>query len=159
MVAHMFLIRRDRGKTWQLAEDGSNQYKEVELFNRDTAEFYFKQLIKPPESTLACLDFRFKKYSSGKVYRFLFLIIISIIADGSSNQLTVLAWPYRGKPGKVAIEQESPDLSTWVRAQVTFKNVDRDFLLMLRARGPRARGAKLTLAVDRVRVTAGRCEE
>ena len=71
----------------------------------------------------------------------------------------MLAWPYRGKPGKVAIEQESPDLSTWVRAQVTFKNVDRDFLLMLRARGPRARGTKLTLAVDRVRVTAGRCEE
>ena len=71
-------FRRDRGKTWQLAEEGSNQYKEVELFSRDTAEFYFKQLIKPPASTLACLDFRFKKYSSGMVYRFLFLLQVSI---------------------------------------------------------------------------------
>ena len=46
----------------------------------------------------------------------------------------MLAWPYRGKPGKVSISQESPDRDTWVRAQVTFKNVDRDFLLMFRAR-------------------------
>ena len=85
--------------------------------------------------------------------------ISQFIPDGSSNQLTVLAWPYRGKPGKVSISQDSPDRDTWVRAQVTFKNVDRDFLLMFRARGPRARGASLTLAVDRVVVTAGRCQE
>ena len=85
--------------------------------------------------------------------------ISQFISDGSSNQLTVLAWPYRGKPGKVSISQESPDRDTWVRAQVTFKNVDRDFLLMFRARGPRARAASLTLAVDRVVVTAGRCQE
>ena len=32
---------------------------------KDTAEFYFKQLIDPPQSSLACLDFRFKKFSSG----------------------------------------------------------------------------------------------
>ena len=69
----------------------------------------------------------------------------------------MLAWPYRGKPGKVSIAQESPDPDTWVRAQVTFKNVDRQFLLMLRARGPRS--GSLVLAVDSVVVRGGRCEE
>ena len=69
----------------------------------------------------------------------------------------MLAWPNRGKPGKVTIEQDSPDSETWVRAQVTFKNVDRQFLLMLRARGPRA--GRLLLAVDSVRVREGRCDE
>lgn len=134
---------KDRGKPWQVMRGKGNKYREVELSSRDTAEFYFKQLIAPPASSLACLDFRFKKFSS----------------DGSSNQLTVLAWPYRGKPGKVSIAQESPDPDTWVRAQVTFKNVDRDFLLMFRARGPRAGAASLTLAVDKVVVTAGRCQD
>ena len=43
-----------------------NKYREVELSSRDTAEFYFKQLIAPPASSLACLDFRFKKFSSGE---------------------------------------------------------------------------------------------
>ena len=76
---------------------------------------------------------------------------------GSKSRLTVLAWPNRGKPGKVTIKEDSPDSTTWVRAQVTFKNVDRPFLLMMRARGPR--GGRLSLAVDSVLVTSGRCEE
>ena len=79
------------------------------------------------------------------------------MAEGSKTSLTVLAWPNRGKPGKVTIEQDSPDGETWVRAQVTFKNVDRQFLLMMRARGPRV--GRLVLAVDSVLVTAGRCQE
>lgn len=136
-------VMRDRAKPWKLFTEAGNNYKMVTLEKGDTGEFYFKSLIAPPASKLACLDFRFKKFSS----------------DGSDNVLTVLAWPYRGKPGKVTIKQESPDLDTWVRAQVTFKNVDRDFLLMFRARGPRSRGARMTVAVDSVVVTAGRCVE
>lgn len=133
---------KNRGKTWSSKEAAGNRWREVELTSsRDTAEFYFKQLIDPPQSSLACLDFRFKKFSS----------------DGSKSSLTVLAWPNRGKPGKVTIEQDSPDSQTWVRAQVTFKNVDRQFLLMMRARGVRA--GSLVLAVDSVLVTSGRCQE
>ena len=150
---------RDRGKPWRLERGGGNKYKQVQLSSKDTAEFYFKNLIAPPSSSLACLDFRFKKFSSGSNQSVLFYNLNDISPDGSSNKLVVLAWPYRGKPGKVSIAQESPDRDTWVRAQVTFKNVDRDFLLMFRARGPRARAASLTLAVDRVVVTAGRCQE
>ena len=47
---------------------GGNKYKQVELSTKDTAEFYFKKLIAPPASSLACLDFRFKKFSSGLEY-------------------------------------------------------------------------------------------
>merc|ERR1711976_689683 len=136
-------VMRDRAKPWRVFTDAGNSYKMVTLEKGDTGEFYFKSLIAPPASKLACLDFRFKKFTS----------------DGSDNVLSVLAWPYRGKPGKVTIKQESPDLDTWVRAQVTFKNVDRDFLLMFRARGPGSRGAQMTVAVDNVVVTAGRCVE
>ena len=71
--------------------------------------------------------------------------------------LKVLAWPNLGKPGKVSIVEDSPDKFTWVRAQVTFKNVDREFLLMFRARGPLGGEGILTLAVDDIRVTTGRC--
>jgi len=132
---------KNRGKSWSSRESGGNRYRQVELSSQDTAEFFFKELIEPPQSTLACLDFRFKKFSS----------------DGSKSSLTVLAWPNRGKPGKVTIQQDSPDSATWVRAQVTFKNVDRQFLLMMRARGPRT--GRLELAVDSVVVSSGRCEE
>merc|ERR1719245_2448515 len=125
---------KDRGKTWRTVAEGGNQFSEVELKKNEKAEFFFKKLISPPASHLACLDFRFKKHAS----------------DKSENLLTVLAWPFRGKPGKVTIKQESPDKNTWVRAQVTFKNVDRDFLLMFRARGPRSRRASLLLAIDSV---------
>ena len=33
----------------------------VELGRQETAEFYFRKLISPPASSLACLDFRFRK--------------------------------------------------------------------------------------------------
>ena len=56
---------RDRGKPWDTTGK-SNKYKRVNLSRKDTAEFYFKQLIAPPTSHLACLDFRFKKFASGE---------------------------------------------------------------------------------------------
>ena len=78
--------------------------------------------------------------------------------DKSANPLTVILWPKVGEMSTVELQQESPpDQNTWVRAQVTFNNVMQDFLLMLRAQGPEAMGAKLTLAVDRVKVTTGKC--
>ena len=105
----------------------------------------------------------------------IFLTSCQFSRGGGQHILTVLAWPNRGKPGKVSIVQNSPDRRTWVRAQVcnsnhilffterrylkvTFKNVDRSFLLMFRARGP-GRGPPLSLAVDSVRVQGGRCEQ
>jgi len=134
---------RNKGKTWEQKQRFGNQYQEIELFNKEKAEFFFTKLISPPSSKLACLDFRYKKFSTA----------------GERHILTVLAWPNRGKPGKVSIHQDSPDRNTWVRAQVTFKKVDRDFLLMFRALGPKGSQGSLILALDDVRVKRGRCVE
>jgi len=134
---------RNKGKSWEQKQRFGNQYQEIELFNKEKAEFFFTKLISPPSSKLACLDFRYKKFSTA----------------GERHILTVLAWPNRGKPGKVSIHQDSPDRNTWVRAQVTFKKVDRDFLLMFRALGPKGSQGSLILALDDVRVKRGRCVE
>ena len=58
---------RDRAKPWRVFTEAGNSYKMVTLEKGDTGEFYFKSLIAPPASKLACLDFRFKKFTSGKV--------------------------------------------------------------------------------------------
>ena len=62
----IIILDRNRGKAWSTRESGGNTFREVELSSRDTAEFYFKELIAPPQSSLACLDFRFKKFSPGE---------------------------------------------------------------------------------------------
>jgi len=134
---------RNKGKQWEEKERRGNKYQEVELSSNEKAEFFFTQLITPPVSELACLDFRYKKFST----------------NGGVHVLTVLAWPNRGKPGKVSIVQDSPDQHTWVRAQVTFKKVDRDFLLMFRAIGPKEGTGRLILGLDDVKVLQGRCSQ
>ena len=47
--------------------EGGNQFSEVELKKNEKAEFFFKKLISPPASHLACLDFRFKKHASREI--------------------------------------------------------------------------------------------
>ena len=32
-----------------------------------------------------------------------------------------MAWPFKGKPGKINIIRDSPDPGTWIRAQVTYR--------------------------------------
>jgi hypothetical protein len=95
-------------------------------------------MITPPAGGVACLDFRYQKESSG----------------GPGSHLTVLAWPRRGRPGRVAVAQDSPGTGAWVRAQVTFRKVNQQFVVMFRAE---ARDGTLRLAVDDVRVTEGAC--
>jgi len=129
------------GKEWNTREMFNNHYLELEMDLGDKTEFFFQQLIEPPPSGIACLDFRYKKLSSG----------------GSESRLTVFAWPRRGKPGRVTVIQDSPDDVTWVRAQVTFRNVGRQFLILFRAKNT-LEGESLLLAVDDVTVTEGPCQ-
>ena len=75
---------------------------------------------------------------------------------GSESVLSVFAWPRRGKPGRVNVATDSPDAFTWVRAQVTFRNVDQQFLVMFRVKN-KAEEGRLLLAVDDVTVTEGAC--
>ncbi len=48
----------------------------------------------------------------------LFIYFELYFLDGGKSPLQVLAWPYRGRPGKVNIQRDSPDSNTWIRAQV-----------------------------------------
>ena len=68
----------------------------------------------------------------------------------------MFAWPRRGKPGRVNVATDSPDAFTWVRAQVTYRNVDQQFLIMFRVKN-KAEEGRLLLAVDDVTVTEGAC--
>ena len=61
----LFLFFRNNGKLWNLQQKKGNNYQELELFGKEKAEFFFTQLISPPASKVACLDFRFKKFSAG----------------------------------------------------------------------------------------------
>jgi len=132
---------RNIGELWTSNQVFGNQHHELVLKAGDKSEFFFKQLIEPPTGGIACLDFRYKKISSG----------------GSSSVLTVFAWPRKGRPGRVAVVQDSPDQFTWVRAQVTFRNVDEQFLVMFRVKN-KASEEDLLVAVDDVLVTEGSCE-
>ena len=47
----------------------------------------------------------------------------SALSRFSKNKtpLEVLAWPFRGRPGKVNIQRDSPNENSWIRAEVTFR--------------------------------------
>ena len=77
------------------------------------------------------------------------------IPDGGNSPLQVLAWPYRGRPGKVNIRRDSPTSDTWIRAQVTFRKVDNFFVILFRAVSPSFK--KLSIALDDVSVRDGAC--
>jgi len=133
---------RNVGESWASNQVFGNHHYELLLKSGDKSEFFFKQLIEPPSDGIACLDFRYKKISSG----------------GSNSVLTVFAWPRKGRPGRVAVVQDSPDQFTWVRAQVTFRNVDQQFLVMFRVKN-KASEEDLLVAVDDVIVTEGSCSK
>ena len=92
------------------------------------------------------------------------LSLADLGAGGRKSSLQVVAWPYRGKPGKISVFRDSPSASTWViplhqacyisilqvRAQITFRHIDNFFLVMFRAGGPATKGDSLHLALDQV---------
>jgi len=136
-------IVKNTGSSWQFVQTSANSFHTADLVYRDKTDLFFKSMIKPPVGGVACLDFKYKKYSS----------------SGNKSSLTVIAWPYKGKPGKISVFRDSPSKSAWVRAQITFRNIDNYFLVMFRAGGPATREDILHVAVDDVRVVEGVCRE
>jgi len=132
---------RSNYKLWESRNLFDNNYNMIELNNGEKSEFFFEKLITPPIDGIACLDFRYKKFSTA----------------GTENKVTVIAWPRKGRPGTVKISQDSPDEFTWVRAQITFRNVNKEFLIMFQARGSQTQGDVLLVALDDIIVTSGRC--
>jgi len=135
---------RGNGVEWNKAENFfsgvKNHYFGVTLKKGEKTEMFFEKLIDSPVSGVVCMDFKYKKFSQGEVV-----------------PMNILAWPYKGRPGKVSIMRSSPDLSTWIRAQVTFRNIDNYFLVMFKSKGPSRLETELQLAVDDVNITEGAC--
>lgn len=135
---------RSSGVKWRLdaneVNSVTNHFYTTKLSDTDRTEMFFEKLIQPPANQIICLDFKFKKFSTG-----------------DSVPLSVLAWPFKGKPGRVTIQRDSPDLSTWIRAQITFRNVDHHFLIMLASSGPGGVLGYNYLAIDDVVVNEGVC--
>ena len=68
-----------------------------------------------------------------------------------------MVWPYKEKPGKISVFRDSPGVSRWMSAEITFRNVDKYFLLLFRTGGPATKNDFLYLAVDDVNVVEGHC--
>jgi len=133
---------RNTGIDWERVESGEgNVFYETNLGYGEKTELFFKNTIAPPDLGIACLDFKYRKFSKG----------------GRKTSLQVVAWPYRGKPGKISVFRDSPSDLAWVRAQITFRHIDNFFLVMFRAGGPTTRSDSLHLALDQVRVLPGKC--
>jgi len=135
---------RNTGVEWERVETGlGNVYYQTDLSYGDKTELFFKNTITPPDVGVACLDFKYRKFSKG----------------GRKSSLQVVAWPYRGKPGKISVFRDSPSASAWVRAQITFRHIDNFFLVMFRAGGPATKDDSLHLALDQVTVLRGKCKD
>jgi len=130
-----------KGVEWGKVNDLSNSYYATKLFYNDKTELFFNNLIKAPKRGIVCLEFKYKKHSK----------------FGRKSSLSVVAWPYRGKPGRISVFKDSPDSSKWVKAQITFRKVDNNFLLMFRGGGPSTTKDNLHLAVDQIKITPGKC--
>ena len=69
--------------------------------------------------------------------------------------MQVLAWPVNGRPGKVDIMKNSPRSTTWIKAQITFRKIDDDFVVVFRATAPNFK--EMDISLDDVLVTEGKC--
>ena len=69
-----------------------------------------------------------------------------------------MVWPYKEKPAKISVFRDSPGLSRWIPAAITFRHVETPFTLLFRTGGPATRDDFLYLAVDDISVSAGKCE-
>ena len=134
-----------------------NEYQEISLENQEKTEFVFEQKISAPDGKIACLDFRFKKYTEGNKMTSNFNDYLKDIPGSGEPSLSVLAWPTNGQPGVVTIIENSPDEDTWIRALVTLRNINTDWSLVFRATGP-SKGS-LTVAIDDIKVIEGKCSK
>lgn len=135
------------GKDWELKTSlsflgQSDNYYEVVLNPGEKSEIVFSEMVQTPSRGVACLTFRYKKFYSGQTRQ--------------SPPLQVLAWPFKGRPGRVNILRSSPTESTWIRAQVTFRKIDNFFLVVFRGTAPSGKD-QMMLAIDDVTVTEGKC--
>ena len=58
---------RNTGIDWNRVENGEgNVFYETDLGYGEKTELFFKNTIAPPDRGIACLDFKYRKFSKGK---------------------------------------------------------------------------------------------
>ena len=77
--------------------------------------------------------------------------------DGSVLPLHLISWPRRSSPAKVSVFKDSTEKNSWLKAKITLRNLDKQFLVMFRAKGPSVMSGSLEIAVDDVQVVGGGC--
>ena len=76
------------------------------------------------------------------------------MTDGATLPLHLISWPFRSSPAKVSIIKDSPDRNSWLKAKIMLRNLDKKFVLMLRAS---VGAGSLYIAVDDIKVIGGEC--
>ena len=60
-------LLRNTGIDWNRVENGEgNVFYETDLSYGEKTELFFKNTIAPPDLGIACLDFKYRKFSKGK---------------------------------------------------------------------------------------------
>ena len=99
------MFGRNTGQPWKLTTEAGNSFYSVTLLYRDKTDLFFNRLVAPPARGSVCLQFRYRKYSLGALLGgdgCLYLNLYYVTA-GRKSVLTVLAWPFRGKPSRVSV--------------------------------------------------------
>lgn len=82
---------RNVGESWASNQVFGNHHYELLLKSGDKSEFFFKQLIEPPSNGIACLDFRYKKISSGlQLFLFDLFIMRAFVGSRESHRFCPL---------------------------------------------------------------------
>ena len=60
-------LSRNTGIDWERVENGEgNVFYETDLGYGEKTELFFKNTISPPDLGIACLDFKYRKFSKGE---------------------------------------------------------------------------------------------
>jgi len=131
---------RTSGAIWSKnISSSSNTFYQVRIRQGGDTQLFFSHLLPPPANNIACVSFRYRKHST----------------DGASQPLHLISWPFKASPVVVSLIKDSPHPSSWLRANIVLRNLDRQFLLMLRAE---AGASSLYITMDDVQVGEGKCK-
>ena len=132
----------------------SNSFYQVSLRQGEYTELIFSHLLAPPTGRVACVTFRYRKYSTGRAIFNSADFYHIPLTDGAMLPLHLISWPYQSSPTKVSIIKNSSNTNTWVKAKIMLRNLDKKFVLMLRAS---VGAGSLYIAVDDIKVIGGEC--
>ena len=107
------------GKDWQLFSSANERFYEIVLQNQERTEMFFSEMAPPPDSGIACLNFRYRKfldsmnplllYSSKETYQLNYLCSFVSMGDGTARLRTARSAVPRHYPSKQKSANNSID--------------------------------------------------